>query len=442
MAIDTNYVQSMATQLAQYDVQAMLSKANRLETSYSKKLSAVNELDSALKKFQTSVKSLKSLGTNSAVLVNKAAFSSPDYATATVSSKAVAGSYDFFVQQLASRHQLSLENITDADVGSTGTITIGQGDKSFTIDLSTIDKDSSGDTTLAELAAAINSASDNTGVKATLVRSEGNVSLVLGSDKTGEDNAITMSSSGASSALMTSINSPRELSAAKNAIVRLGGEDGMELRSNSNTFENIIDGVSMTFTKAHQVGDDPVNISIEQDKTASLSQVQKLVDGFNALLNTFGSLTAVGSNSADRGILAGDASVRAIKTMLNQALRADYGGVNLIEFGISADSKGNLTVDATRFNNMLAESPDLLDKLFSEKGSLIDTLEKNIAVYTSSSTGLLKSRKDTINESLKKVNADFDKIQTKYDSYYTRYLKQYTSMMQIMNSMENTFGMF
>src|SRR5690606_13569478 len=138
----------------------------------------------------------------------------------------------------------------------------------------------------------------------------------------------------------------------------------------------------------------------------------------------------------------GDASVRAIKTMLNQALRADYGGVNLIEFGISADSKGNLTVDATRFNTMLAESPDLLDKLFSEKGSLIDTLEKNIAVYTSSSTGLLKSRKDTINESLKKVNADFDKIQTKYDSYYTRYLKQYTSMMQIMNSMENTFGMF
>ena len=41
--------------------------------------------------------------------------------------------------------------------------------------------------TLDELAAAINGAGDNTGVKATLVRSNGRVNLVLTSDKTGAD---------------------------------------------------------------------------------------------------------------------------------------------------------------------------------------------------------------------------------------------------------------
>ena len=32
--------------------------------------------------------------------------------------------------------------------------------------------------------------------------------------------------------------------------------------------------------------------------------------------------------------------------------------------------------------------------------------------------------------------------QQQYDSYYSRYLKQFTSMMQTMQSMEQTFGMF
>ena len=124
MAIDTNYAKSMATQLAQFDVQAATTKANRNEANYKSKLSAVTSLESALKTFSSTVKSLKSVGTNSAVLINTASFSSADYATATVSSKAVAGSYDFFVQQLASRHQVAFEGLQNSDIDTSGTFTI------------------------------------------------------------------------------------------------------------------------------------------------------------------------------------------------------------------------------------------------------------------------------------------------------------------------------
>jgi flagellar hook-associated protein 2 len=443
MAIDTNYAQTMATQLAQFDVQAATTKSNRNEKSYKSKLSAVTSLESALKTFASSVKSLKGVGSNSAVLVNTATFSSADYATATVSSKAIAGNYDFYVQQLASRHQVAFEGLQDSDIDTSGKLTITQGTKSFDIDLSKVDSDSDGTNSLTELAAAINAASDNSGVKATLVRSNGEVSLVLASEKTGAENEISFSTSGTGGgAFDTAVNSPRVLSEAKDAIVRLGGESGIELTNASNTFENIIDGVSMTFTKVHNTGDAPLNMAVAQDKSATQAQAQKLVSAFNTLLSTFDQLTASGTNASDRGVLAGDSSVRAIKSMLNQVIRGSYDGNSLIDFGIAADSKGKLSIDTTRFNKAIAENPEGLEKIFSTKGALLDTVDKNLALYTSSSNGILKARKETLNMSLRKIDDEFAKIQATYENQYARYLKQYTNMMQITSAMEQTYSMF
>lgn len=159
----------MATQLAQYEIQGQLAKANRNQAAYKAQLSALTTLDTALKTFKSAASGLKLAG--SSMLVNSASFSQEGYASATVGTKAVAGSYDFFVQQLASKGQLALQGLQDASLGS-GSLTIGQGGDAFDIDLSTV-------ATLDELAAAINGAGDNTGVKATLVRSNGRVNLVL-----------------------------------------------------------------------------------------------------------------------------------------------------------------------------------------------------------------------------------------------------------------------
>src|SRR6187431_172091 len=221
MAIDSDYVKQMATQLAGFEVQSAVAKAKRNQASYKAQLTAVTSLETALKTFSTAVKGLK--GVDKSVLINSATFSSTGYASAKVGTTAVAGNYQFFVEQLASAHQVALKGLTDADIPSSGNLVIGQGASSFSIDLSSIDADSSGGNTLAELAAAINAASDNSGVNATLVRSGGSVSLVLGSEKTGLDNAISLSTS-AGGSFSTAVTGATTLSAAKDARVYLGGE--------------------------------------------------------------------------------------------------------------------------------------------------------------------------------------------------------------------------
>ncbi|MBF8160340.1 flagellar filament capping protein FliD [Ectopseudomonas hydrolytica] len=431
MAIDSDYVQSMATQLAKYEIQGQLAKANRNQAAYKAQLSALTTLDTALKTFKSAASGLKLAG--SSMLVNSASFSQEGYASATVGSKAVAGSYDFFVQQLASKSQLALQGLQDGDLGS-GTLTIGQGGDSFEIDLGAV-------STLDELAAAINGAGDNTGVKATLVRSNGQVNLVLTSEKTGADQAISLSAGG-NAAFQGAVAGRQELSVARDAIVRLGGEGGIELTSTSNTFDNIIDGVSLTFSKAHKAGDTPLTIEIGQDQKATKEKAQTFVSAFNALMTSFDSLTASGGESGGRGPLAGDASVRAIETMLNQLVRTSFGGASLTEFGIVANRNGKLTIDNARFEKAVAANPEGFEKLFTDKGNLLDTLDKNLAVYTSSAGGLLTNRKDTLNTQLRRVDQQFDNIQKQYDSYYSRYLRQYTGLMQTMAAMEQTYGMF
>ncbi|BAN49938.1 flagellar filament capping protein FliD [Metapseudomonas resinovorans] len=444
MAIDSDYVKQMASQLANYEVQSALTKANRNQTAYKSQLTAVTTLDTALKSFSSAIKGLKSSSTS--MLVNKATFSKEGVATATVGPKAVSGSYQFFVEQLASSHQVALQGLTTDDIDTQGELTIGQDGKSFKINLASIDTDGDGKNSLDELAAAINAATDNTGVKASLLRSNGQVSLVLGAEKSGAANAISLSLSGtdsASSVFENAVANRTELSAAKDARVRLGGETGMLLTNASNTFDSLIDGVSLTFNQTHKSGDQPLQVDIGQDQAGTSDQVKKFVDAFNTLMGTFDTLTASGGeDGSTRGVLAGDSGVRAIESMLNQLVRKEFGGATLINFGISADRNGKLSIDAARFEKAVAADPQGLEQLFRDKDSLLDSVDKSLSVYTSSVNGLMKNRKESLNLNLKRVDQQFDAIEKQYDNYYNRYLKQYTSMMQIMDSMSQTSGMF
>lgn len=438
MNFDSDYARNMATQLAQYDVQAPLARLDRNEAKYRGQLDAINKLDSALRTFRTAVRDVKGVG-NSSMLVNKATMNQEGVASATVGARAVPGNYQFVVEQLATQHQLALTGLNAEDIGSTGDLTLTVNSEAFTINLSSL-ADSEGKVSLSELAAAINKAGDNTGVSATLVRSGDEVSLVLSSEQSGADNAISLSSS--NDKLQTAIGGMSELSAAQDAKVRLGGAGGLELTSASNTFDNMIDGVSLTFNRVHGADEAPLSLAIGQDGDATKGKVNTFVSAVNALLSSFDSLTASGGESSQRGPLAGDSSIRSIENMLNRELRNEFNGVRLLDFGISADRNGGLKVDTARLEKAVAADPEGFDKLFSGEDNLLSRLESSLDLYTNSTNGVMKNRKESLNLALRRSDDQMASIQLQYDRSYSRYLNQFTSMMQMMQSMQQTQGMF
>lgn len=440
MAIDTAYIQSQAKLLAEYEVQRELAQAQRNETKYKAQLAAVTALDSALKALGTAVKGLK--GTDKSMVINAATFSKEGMASATVGANAKEGSYQFFVEQLASRHQVSLTGL-GADAADGGNLTLKQNGMEFSVDLAASDANNDGSLSQEELAAAINSHADNKGIKATLVRSGGEVTMVLTAEETGEDHKIELSTDAAGSPLEAALGTAKELSKAQDAVVYLGADaGGMRLKQGSNTFKDLIDGVSLTFTKVHATGDEPLTVDISRDQSATKDKLNEFISAINAILGTFDTLTGSGGENGERGALAGDSSIRSVESMINSVLRTPFGGVTLMEFGILAGADGKLQIDTKSFEKMLDANPDAFEKLFSEKGNLLDTLDKKLATYTSGSTGSMKARKDNLNTLLQRVDDKYEDLETKYQAHYQRYLKQYTNLAQVMSSMEQTFSMF
>lgn len=441
MAIDTDYIKNQANVLAKYEVHRELMQAERNEKKYKAQLAAVTQLDTALKALGTAVKGLK--GTDKSMLINAATFSKEGMASATLGASAKEGSYQFFVEQLASRHQIALSGL-GSNAADSGSLYIKQDGVEFAVDLSAGDSNGDGSLSQEELAAAINGHPDNKGVKATLVRSGGEVTMVLTAEKTGAQNAIELRTDATGSALETSLVNPQVLSEAKDAIVYLGADatSGMKLQQSSNTFKDMIDGVSLTFNKVHQAGDEPLVVNISRDQKATNDKLNEFITAINALLGTFDTLTASGGETEGRGVLAGDSGIRAVESMINSVLRTSFDGITLMEFGILADSKGKLKVDNKAFEKMLDANPDAFEKLFSGRDNLIDTLDKKLATYTNGSTGSMKARKDNLNSMLQKVEIKYEELENKYQNHYQRYVKQYTQMAQIMASMEQTLGMF
>lgn len=422
MAIDSDYVKQMSTQLATYEVQSSLDRLNRNEARYKAQRDALSTLRTSLTTFKSAMTKLNS--STSSMLTNSATFSQEGYATATVGATAQPGTYDFFVERLASKQQVAVQGLVDGSLN--GTLTLN----AQAFDLASY-------ATLDDAAKAINAA--GLGAQATLVRSNGAVSLVITSEQSGAANGFTLDMAGNASATTTT------LSTAQDALIRMGGSygaGGIELTSASNTFDNVIDGVSMTVSKMHSATDPAMTVTIGQDKAGTKAKVQTFVDAFNVLMTSFDSLTASGSDSAKRGALAGDSSVRSIESRLNGLLRTDFGGKSLIDFGISADRNGKLTIDNTRFEAAVTADPEGFEALFSGTDKLLDSMDKTVGSYTSSVNGMLKNRMDTLDMSLRRVDEQFETLQQQYDTHYSRYLRQFTTMMQTMQSMQQTSGLF
>ncbi len=130
MAMDSDYVKQMSTQLANYEVQSSLDRLNRNESNYKTQRDALSQLRTSLTTFKSALTKLNS--STSSMLVNSATYSQDGYATATVGTTAQPGSYQFYVEQLASKQQVAVQGLTDGSLSGTLTLNAQTFDRAAT----------------------------------------------------------------------------------------------------------------------------------------------------------------------------------------------------------------------------------------------------------------------------------------------------------------------
>lgn len=293
------------------------------------------------------------------------------------SSKASAGSYTVTVDSLAQAQSLASGTFSDRDataIGS-GTLTLSVGGKTTNIAID------SSNNTLQGIAQAINDA--NTGASAGVIDTGNGYRLVLSSDKTGVDNAISISvndadgnnadTSGLSQfAFDGTNNNLTETVQAKDAVVQV---NGISISRPTNSIENLIDGVSLEVSEAGVTS----TVKVTQDLGKVADRVGAFVEKFNALQQTIKGLAGFNAETGQGGILSGDSTVRGIQNQMRQIIGRIVPGLEnasvrtLADVGITTNFEtGALDFDRAKFTEKLQANPNDVTALFAEQGRASD----------------------------------------------------------------------
>ena len=308
--------------------------------------------------------------------------SNEDVAVSVDSSKANRGTYSVDVTSLASAQALASRDVfADRDKTSVGqgTMTLSVGDNTTNIVI-----DSSNDT-LQGLANAINDS--DAGVSAGVIDTGSGFQLVLSADETGTANAVSISVSGDSAgtdtdaqglsrfAFNTSMDAGAGLNetiAASDAVMSI---NGVEVTRSTNSFENVIDGLTFDLTATGTS-----TVKVEQDLGAVADRVQGFVEKFNGLQETIDALAGFNAESGSGSLLTGDSVIRGIQNQLRQVLTRVVPGLedasvrSLADVGITTKFEtGSLEFDREEFMAQLKANPDDVTALFAEQGRATDS---------------------------------------------------------------------
>ncbi|WP_247751535.1 flagellar filament capping protein FliD, partial [Citrobacter freundii] len=374
---------TMAKAAAYADIATQSANLQQQQAELDAESSGLDSLSTALTDFQSAIDALNS-DTDGPLTFS--ATSNNDSTTVSANSEAQAGTYSFYVSSLAQGQQSTFQ-MTDNTYYATGTLDLTMADGSnMEIELSTADSDGDGYIDATGLVDAINSSDDNPGVSAALVKTDGQTTIMLTSDTTGAQSGftVTVNNTGTSTVITTPDTAETR---PTDAVIHLGSESGPAITSSSNTFDDVIPGVTMTFTEVSDPDDasDVTTITVAEDSSASQAKVQTFVDAYNTLVDTVDSLTSNGGDGSNPGVFAGDAGLSSLTNQLDDIAHSYYDGVSIVDYGISLDSDGHLEIDSDKFNEAMEANPVGLTSIFVGDDSMVAQMDDLMDSYLDSS---------------------------------------------------------
>jgi flagellar hook-associated protein 2 len=294
-------------------------------------------------------------------------------------------------------------------------------------------------TSLADAAKAINTA--NLGVSAAVLKTAGGYKLQLTSATGGAAGAVRVVGQGEDP--MTGGAHFLTTSPGQDATLDLGG--GQTATSGSNTFADLITGVSVTVSKADAT---QTTVTVGSDSAGAASKMQTLVDAVNSALTTVKtySSNAKGSTAA----LKGDFSLTSLSGELLQAVSIAVGADGSpAKVGIQLTKDGKVTFDKAKFAAALEATPELAQRMVG--GTPAVAGPPAVAAVPGIATRLFdvaKSASDSATGSLVKLaegrESTFKGIQERIDAWDLRLAKrketlnrQFTAMETSLSSLRN-----
>ncbi len=160
------------------------------------------------------------------------------------------------------------------------------------------------------------------------------------------------------------------LSEGRDAKVFFGSADPRQafiITNSSNTLEGIVDGVTIDL---QQASDELVTLTVDRDKEGIVDAVRSFATTFNDAIGRINDFDFFDNETEERGILLGNRTTARVRDALYRTLRTPAIGVDgpfrrLEQVGLTVNSKGEITFDAAKFEELYASNPDAMEDLFA-----------------------------------------------------------------------------
>jgi flagellar hook-associated protein 2 len=465
------------------DIPAMLEQIQKAEetklnpylskkASYTNQVSSWGKISSSLSALNTNLGKIESEGFRGVSVGTNKAFK------ATAAAGTLPDSFEVIVERLAKAHKIGTAE-QDSKTDQLGDTSRAERTLKITVDGKeteiTLAKD---ETSLEQIAKKINASKGD--VKASVRAAEGGgYTLVMTSNKTGEDGEIKVEVEGddtlndvlnydpskePADPADPSPNKMNTVAAAQNAVIVVDGE---RTSHSSNTITSAIDGITLVLDKETEkdvAGEYVIeNLVVSADNSKLKGAIEEFVKLYNAFISESSSASAwkapeegsSGPNPAN-GALMGNGTLRRLTSEMREIAVGSYGELSekfssLAEMGIKVEvddaGTGKLTIDSKKLEEAMKENPEDLEALFlgkDGKEGISDKMQTLIKSYIGDSdaipktTGIIKNTTKGLEEQNKQVAERIAQMTKMIDATIERNRKDFERLDLAMSKMTST----
>jgi flagellar hook-associated protein 2 len=160
------------------------------------------------------------------------------------------------------------------------------------------------------------------------------------------------------------------------------------------------------------------------------------------LISTLGNLSRYDPESKSAGPLLGDSAARALGATLRRELSTPLSDTTndlrvLSAIGITSDKAGNLTLKASRLDEVLKNDPSAVSALLTGDGGLLDRLEPVVTGYGGTS-GVVDARTRSLQDAIRGLTQDRERLDQRMENLQNRYLAQFTALDKLVGQLQST----
>jgi flagellar hook-associated protein 2 len=428
-------INSLVAQLVAAERAPYQQRIIRQQQSTATQVSALGQFKGSVSQFQSSLSTLKD---PLAFQVRSTKSSDDTIFTATATETAAASTYSIEVTQIAKSHRIASNAYASGSghVVGTGTLTLSLGDTNMVLE---IDSDNN---TVAGIRDAINEASNNPGIRASIVLATDGAHLVLESTKTGLSNDIAVAQSGGDGGLASlTYSGPgdgpnyTELDPAQDAIVLVSG---FSKQSATNTISGVIEGVTLTLKK--EAPGAPESLAVTYNNTATTDRVKNFVTQYNVLATQLGKLRSYNKETGEAGPMLGDPMLNSIESSLRRDVTSAVPGLtgdytSLASIGIRTNADGTLVVDSTKLQKAIDTDPTAVGNIFGSANGVANRVFAKTEKWLASD-GQFATRSATLDKQSKDADKQIKALELRMAQIEARYRRQFNALDSMLANMQ------